>query len=225
MNDALIDELRLRADRLSAQAMDVMFKRPFWLERFGEHGRKNSYQDSSFHMAYLLEALTSDEPEVIRRYATWLRGLLNSHGMCTRHLDDNFEQLQAVISREVASASAAVSMLQEGRNALVYAEGPGRALQLAAPALVRAVLASATSLDADDVADHLSYLADAAELRHTERLVKYVQFMQGAFARRGAAGRERELLQAIAAALETAAPETREAAAKVLAAALAEVTP
>ncbi len=202
MIEVLVGQLLERKAALSRRAIDEMYRRPFWSERFGDRGRHHSDEDGNHHVSYLIEALSAREPDVLRRYARWLQPVLTTRGLCTRHLDQNFEHLQAIVKSEVPNSGAAVELLQVAREALVYTEGPGRALQLWAAALSRAVRDRLPDADFEDVDDHLSYLADAAALDRTDLFAAYARFMDGFYGRRSAAGRERKLLLVLSAVFE-----------------------
>ncbi len=200
MTAALMRELEASGRRLSARVIDDMYAHdPFWRERFGDRGRRHAGEDGDFHIAHLVQALVANEPEVLIRYARWLQSVLTTRGMCSRHLDENFERLARAIQRETPDSGPAVAYLERARGALCYPGGPGRELQDAAARLTRATVeelcrrhsnwlaqheAAERETWAKDVAYHLSYLADAAALGRTELFAAHAVWIGGFLQRR-----------------------------------------
>jgi hypothetical protein len=215
MNDALILDLQASGRRLSARVIDDMYADdPFWRERFGERGRRHAGEDGDFHIAHLVQALVARDPEVLVGYARWLQSVLTTRGMCSRHLDENFERLARALQLEIPAAALAVEYLERARAGLRYPEGPGRELQDATPRLARATLEALSRGHPDwlarhgeteretraaDVSYHLSYLADAAALGRSELFASHAVWI-GEFSKRRRVPAEQlvECLQLIA---------------------------
>ena len=89
MSSALRQELASRAVILSQRVLDHMYENPFWMERYGERGRRFANEDSLHHINYLDQALAGGDAAVFTRYAQWLRTVLVSRGMCSEHLAEN----------------------------------------------------------------------------------------------------------------------------------------
>ncbi|HEY3499931.1 MAG TPA: hypothetical protein VGK73_34810 [Polyangiaceae bacterium] len=242
MNDALVTALEERGPAFSALVLADMYQDPFWLERFGERGRRYAAEDSTHHVRYLVQALVAGDTGVLERYARWLRTVLVARGMCSRHLDEHFERLGVVLASALPGAERAVAYLERARAALHSEDGPARELEAAAPALLDAAV--------DDLLEHepsgasvwgergraarreqlryrLSYLCDAAAFGRPELFSEYVGFLVAAACRRGrsAAAVHAEinaLARAVGRAPELLA-ETRARAGELLSAALAEL--
>ena len=215
MKDELVARLAREAPALSASVIAAMYEHPFWLERFGERGRKFASEDGQQHVAYLVQALVAHDPAVLTRYARWLRSVLTTRGMCSRHLEENFERLARAIGATVDDAAVATEYLREACLALSYEANPARELQDAMPRLADAAAAElerahpgAISVwgthgevaHRDDMLHYLSYLSDAAEIRKPEGFLDYVAFVYSNAVERG---RHAELVVAALGALST----------------------
>lgn len=153
----LADRLLAIADELTNRVLEEMYRDPFWHARFGElRSTKHGRQDGHHHLAYLAESLRAGDVGVMERYARWLQQVLNTRGMCTQHLAENFDRLgRAIADRGVPDAERAVELLAAATAALRYDGGPARALQDRADAIAGGDAALATLV---------SYLADAISL-------------------------------------------------------------
>ncbi|HVG60581.1 MAG TPA: hypothetical protein VNA24_18630 [Hyalangium sp.] len=101
----LTRELEARAPQLALASVEWMYQDPFWEARYGlERARRFGNEDALFHVRYLLQALAEERPSVMEGYATWLRTLLASRGLCTRHLDQNFARLQSALAARAGEA-------------------------------------------------------------------------------------------------------------------------
>ena len=145
---------------LSEAVLEEQYRDPFWRARYGDRGRRHADQDSAFHLQYLARALETGAPEVMVRYARWLREVLVTRGMCSRHLAENYRLLARNIeARGWPDAARAASYLNEAAGALDYADGEAGALRRARG---RIVAAAATGVPgrAECVANLASYLED-----------------------------------------------------------------
>jgi len=194
------DELQRRVPALSRRVIEDMYRNPFWIERFGVRGRGNADQDGGYHVSYLVEAVRSGSPSVMTRYAQWLRSVLVSRGMCTRHLADNFTRLaDAIAAEEEPTFTIAVDLLRQSEAALLYEPPAPRTLQLQALTLARATAVrlrgdypdwyqesdTGWRRCQDDLLYHLSYLADAVAASRTDLFTGYVRFVAGFLQKRG----------------------------------------
>jgi len=162
----LTEQLAEAGPRLSARVLAEMYADPFWAARFGERGRHHARNDGELHLKYLAEALDSNSVTVFSSYAHWLRELLVSRGMCSRHLAENFTLLADAIEAEPWSDRArAIEILRAGADSLRYTTGPAAALEA-----LRAVTP-------DPPADTLlSYLADALAFDQPGWFAGYIAF-------------------------------------------------
>ena len=192
MNAELVARLEREAPALSASVIAAMYEHPFWLERFGERGRKFAAEDGQRHVAYLVQAVVAQDPGVLVRYARWLRSVLTTRGMCSRHLEENFERLARAIGATIEDAAVATEYLREACLALRYDANPARELEDATPRLADAAAAElerahpgAISVwgtrgevaHRDDLVHYLSYLSDGAEIRRADGFLNYVAFV------------------------------------------------
>jgi hypothetical protein len=191
----LVQRIETAADAVTDRVLHEMYQNPFWQERFGERAQKHGRQDGLYHIKYLTEALTVGEPFVIEQYARWLQQLLTTRGMCTRHIDENFARLATAIAETVDDAEPAVAMLTAARKALLYPVGAARMLQDRAHVIAQQ---AATQLYAqhpewpqaqrarcaDDLEYHLSYAADALQLKTPTVFTSYLAFTGDFLAKR-----------------------------------------
>lgn len=188
----LIAHLEREGRALSQRVLEEMYRDAFWGERFGDKGRRHADEDSDFHLRYLARALTAGDAAILVRYATWLREVLATRGMCTRHLDENFR----LLSREIAAQpwpdrDWAAALLAQARDALVYPEGAARWVQahaerIAAGAVQRARAKGGGAWKRDDARgdaglhddahNYTSYLADALALGNPRTLIDHTRW-------------------------------------------------
>jgi hypothetical protein len=231
----LAARIEAKASELGRRAIVEMYQNPFWQERFGVHGRDMFEKDSQCHLSYLIQALSASQPDVFTRYARELQTLLVSRGMCSRHIDDNFERLARAIGDEITEPEPALELLRAARQALIYEGGPARELMLSAEPLAERVVdalwsrqpswfSAASSYSSlatfesihqaerarcrTDVLDYIAYLADALHAGRPDLFAAHAAWMHGFVARRhGPGGRVEETLSALSDCLP-AAPAT-----------------
>lgn len=165
MTDALREALTAQARDLSQHVLNRMYENPFWMEKYGDRGRRFADEDSLFHLKYLDQALAADDPVIFEKYATWLRSVLVSRGMCSEHLAENFSLLaEEIESRGLPAAQAARQVLESGVRALIYTEGVAASLEARRGDLLTAVerAPGASRMREDDRRYLVSYLIDAA---------------------------------------------------------------
>ena len=192
MSERLVQHLERDGRALSQRVLQEMYRDPFWSERFGDRGRRHADEDSDYHLRYLARALAQGGPHVLVRYAVWLREVLNTRGMCTRHLDENFRLLAlAIMEQPWPDREQAVAFLTTAREALLHEHGEARRLQEAIDPLAREVVAAfrerqpqGWKRDArgrgaleDDAANYLSYVADALALGSPDTLVEHTRWL------------------------------------------------
>lgn len=167
----IIEHLQAEGRRLSQEILEAQYRDPFWAARFGARGRRFADEDSDFHLRYLARALATDDARVLVRYARWLRELLATRGMCTRHLADNFFRLERkLLETGWAGAEAAAGYVRQARESLRYADGPAAEVQaLEAPP-------GSDLATVEDPSAYLSYLADALALGNPATLVAHVRW-------------------------------------------------
>jgi len=164
MSDQLRQALAKHASSLSQRVLDDMYENPYWMERYGDRGRRYANEDSLHHISYLDQALSSADPQVFERYAHWLRSVLVSRGMCSVHLGENFQRLaRAIVEERLPDAALAVDILVRGDRALDYTAGEAGRLFREQDRLLEAVKKArgAETMREDDQRYLVSYLIDA----------------------------------------------------------------
>jgi hypothetical protein len=233
----LSERLQAQATALVAHATAGMYQNPVWQDRFGASGRELADEHGQVHLSYLIQALDASDPGVLTGYARSLQTLLASRGMCSRHIEENFERLERAIAELVAESVPACELLCAARQALVYESGPARELQLLSHPLAEktidavwsrqpgwfaaassyASLASFESITQaerarwkGDILEHLSYLADALHADRPELFSAHALWMRDFFVRHHApAARVEETLLALAECLPAAESASR----------------
>ena len=189
---AILELIERDGRALSQKVLDEMYRDPFWTERYGDRGRRHANEDSDFHLQYVSRAIAAGDAGVLRRYAVWLREVLATRGMCTRHLDENFR----LLAREIASQpwpdrERAIAFLGEARDALTHEAAEARELQQRTGALAEAIAREFTQRhprgwkrddrgeDAlrDDAANYVSYVCDAIAFGKADTLVTHTQWL------------------------------------------------
>lgn len=161
----LSEQLLQASEELSERVTAEMYADPFWQHRYGDRGRAHSRTDGHFHVKYLAEAVESTDPRVFASYARWLRELLVSHGMCTRHVAETFNRLAAAIDeRGWPDRMRAIAILHAGVQALVYRDGPASQLD-------RLRVQAQPEAELDTL---LSYLADSVAFEQPNRFRDHV---------------------------------------------------
>ena len=207
---AIIDLLVAEGREISQAVLAEQYRDPFWTARFGSKGRRHANEDSDFHLQYLTRALVTRDTGVLLRYARWLREVLNSRGMCSRHLAENFRLLaEGIEARGWPEGELAARYVREARAALAYEEGDAAAVERSQEAIVDAALQDAGSGRREALCQLVSYLADALAVGRPDTLVDHVRWTAGWLQRTGGdAGQLSRDLQALSrATLATGAPE------------------
>jgi hypothetical protein len=217
------------SDTLARRAMDAMYRDPFWDARFGERGRARALDDGLYHVSYLAHALWFYTPTVMAVYARWLQGVLTPRGMCSRHIEQNFDRLGDAIEAEgIPNNEPVRSYLQAGKDGLRYPSGPARALQDAAPVLAERLALVLPPMGpriepgwTGDPLYVLAYLADAVALDRVDVFAAHVLWMAGFLrSRNEPAGELERLLEAMGEEMRVLPREAGEAAASSLRSAL-----
>jgi len=224
----LAKSIEARTAQLAQESVAPFHRDPFWYARYGEaRTRRFGDEDAVFHVRYLVQALAQGAPSVMEGYARWLRTLLFSHGMCTRHLAQHFAWLQAALVRAGLSTPEVLTVLASAQEALLYREGAAGQLAAQAEALARraasALGRSSAPRDAaalqDELQLQLSYLADALAHARPELFVAHARFYAGFWPQRAARLGPltyTQVLQALTDALDGLPPAARTEASALL---------
>ncbi|HEY0136958.1 MAG TPA: hypothetical protein VGB85_22905, partial [Nannocystis sp.] len=174
MIDALLSRLRSATPELNLAAVEEEYRDPFWWDRYGERGHRFAVEDGQHHFSYVAEAVAGGSPQLLARYARWLRGVLVARGMCSEHLADGFRiRARVLAARGWPHVDLALAAFTAAEDALRYTEGPAAGL-VPAPGdpPPGSDVAAAFAVPADEVAHDartlLSYLADALALANPQ---------------------------------------------------------
>ncbi len=193
--------IEAKSAALAAYALARMYENPFWDERFGARGRQFATEDGHHHVKYLLVSLQMNSPDTLTHYAGWLRSVLTTRGMCSRHIMENFARLaEAIRALSIPQPERATDYLEQASAALLYADGPARQVQLAGDELVERAMECFAADPGGAVPDatrrflqgelsyDISYLADALALQRPAVLVDHVVWQHGFVERHGVPG-------------------------------------
>jgi hypothetical protein len=224
MTNALAREVERRMERLAAAAVEGLYADPFWFARYGEaRARRYGGEDSVFHVRYLIQALDANDVRILERYTRWLQTLLVTRGMCSRHIDANYQGLCAALIQEgFGESSQALLYLAAARAALDWPEGPAHEIHEALPRLLAQTLGMLSpsaegplpGLE-DELRLHFSYLMDALGTQRPQLFVDHVRWYAGFWPHRGLRLDFRELLESMRTALLQLPPASQEALATV----------
>lgn len=199
-HDAIVELLQRHGRGISQRVLEEQYRDPFWTERYGSRGRRHADEDSDFHLRYLARALQHGDPGVLVRYARWLREVLASRGMCTRHLAENFRLLaEGLQAMHWTGGDTAVAFVRSAEDSLLYDEAVPRAVQDAAEDVAAEVshahrerfprgwahAAGRPEGPREDWLNYLSYLADSLALGSPATLVAHTGWFAGFLERRG----------------------------------------
>ncbi len=189
MNDRLLARLRSSSVELNLAAVAEEFRDPFWLDRYGERGRRYALEDGQHHFNYVAEAVAAGSNHLLERYARWLRSVLVSRGMCSEHLADGYRiRARVLAARGWPDAEPLLAAFAVADEALRYVDGP-------AAGLVPPVSAPA---EHDEPRILRSYLADALALGRSDLWMDHLRWRLGFDARQGRpAGHLQALLGAL----------------------------
>ena len=181
----LMEKLGAHGNALSQQVLAQMYQDPFWMDRFGSRGRRHADEDSDFHVRYLRRALAAGDPAVLVRYARWLREVLATRGMCSRHLADNFRRLGELLAAQGwQGGDLAVAFLETARRSLAWEDGPAGRLEPELAGIADGLAAGELEEPARDLC---SYLADAVALQRPDLFAAHFDWMQVHLLGRGVA--------------------------------------
>ena len=214
----LAERIIARANTLVARTVEEMYRNPFWIERYGDRGRRFSIEDGRYHLEYLADALRWRSGAIMSQYSAWLQSVLVARGMCSLHLDEHFARLGAAIEQEFGtSADDAIALLTHARRGLLHTQPHARALHVATPRLIdrivhelgaihtgwsQARVAPDRAAAPDDPEYVISYLTDACALSNPRILADYIAWLTEYSTRhRVPASRLADMLQSLARAL------------------------
>lgn len=211
-DQALAERLERARPHLAAASLRYMSADPFWQERFGERAARFATEDANYHVTYLITAVWEGSSTALQEYARWLRSVLVSRGMCTRHLSAHFEEMRKVLGA-TAGTDAAAAYLEDAIEALTYDPGPAAALQAEARRLGADVTAPAglPFHSAWDPEHLVHYVADALAAGHDRWLADHLRWSAGALAVRSGGLTLAATLDRLEAVLASAGPHGRAA--------------
>jgi hypothetical protein len=178
-----------------------LYPNPFWDDRYGARGRSLCQDDNHHHLNYLIAAIRTGSPDVIAFYYKWLQTLLVSRGMCTYHIRQNMERMEAHLRARLPEAWPAIEPYHRaGYDGLAYEHPACQALAAHAAQIAEATTARMYAsnpfweqqfgprgrvLCRDDNLYHLSYLQDAVGADVPAHFGNYLEWLAGFFGRRG----------------------------------------
>ena len=223
MNDrALAGRITALADQLARRSTERMYEDPFWEARFGARGRRFADEDGRHHVDHLVLALQVGDVGPLAQYVRWLRVVLTTRGMCSRHIEQNLSRVaDAIDEAQIEGAERARAQLEEAARALrpetaaasalfdaraAIAAGARRRFDLAHPGRATPAGDPRGGTD-DDLSTLVSFLTDAVALDRPDLFAKHVAWLAPWLASRGHHPQYvAALLEAMEGALDDAVP-------------------
>ncbi|TVP84679.1 MAG: hypothetical protein EA344_06245 [Alkalicoccus sp.] len=84
----------------------IYMEDPSLMDQYGERGVEKCREDNEHHLRQLAAAYAIKDKKMFVDYALWLDGILQRHGMKTKHLTDNFLFLEEALGRYPDEQSA-----------------------------------------------------------------------------------------------------------------------
>jgi methanogenic corrinoid protein MtbC1 len=87
---------------VAAEVNEEFFRRhPEWRERYGPAGVQRGLEDAAYHVEYLAAAVEAGSVQVFETYARWTARVLESRGIASRFIVENFEQVEEALRRRL----------------------------------------------------------------------------------------------------------------------------
>lgn len=95
--------LSLKQD-VAGEVNDEFFRRhPDWRDRYGHVGVLRGFEDACFHIDYLSSAIDAGSVALFETYARWTTRMLESRGIASRFVVENFRQFEGVLRDRVSA--------------------------------------------------------------------------------------------------------------------------
>lgn len=107
-NQMVADEISERQGQLAAALVEREFLlHPELAQRYGPAGRGKSLQDANYHLAYLAQALASDNRALFQDYVAWAKVMLAQRGVLPADLAFHLECTAYVLREHLAGEKGA----------------------------------------------------------------------------------------------------------------------
>ncbi|WP_445664324.1 cobalamin-dependent protein [Fodinibius sp. AD559] len=117
----VVQQLEAHKSELAELVTSMHFERhPELDERYGEEGRKKCYEDTTYHLDYLVQAVRVDSKELFNNYLDWARTMLQERGIPESDLVDNIVVIREAIRKVLPGEQAEmlVAFIKEGLSSL-----------------------------------------------------------------------------------------------------------
>jgi MerR family transcriptional regulator, light-induced transcriptional regulator len=114
--------LLARKEELASAITAALYREmPELLERYGERGRRKCHEDMRYNLEHLAPAVALADPSLFARYVTWLREMLEAHGVPARDVRRSLELTGDEVRARLAGdeAAAVESALEAGLRELI----------------------------------------------------------------------------------------------------------
>ncbi|WP_409299720.1 hypothetical protein [Peribacillus sp. SCS-155] len=89
----------LHIDEIIILVTEEIYRRdPYLMEKYGERGKTKCTEDNHHHFKHLNTAFELKNSQIFIDYATWLNGILQVHGMSSKHLIENFQIISDILA-------------------------------------------------------------------------------------------------------------------------------
>lgn len=104
------EKVLARKEEMAARITEAMYRDdPDLLTRHGERGRAKCLQDMRYNLEHLAPALALDEPDMFRKYVSWLVELLAAHGVPARDVRRSLTLTRTTLAEILDSEEAAAA--------------------------------------------------------------------------------------------------------------------
>ena len=91
---------RIPRKEIIEQAIKIFYKKyPEYEIKYGERGKTKAYQDWSYHLSYLHNAISVNEPNLFLDYVTWCIMFFKHKKFSEIYLKESFQILQTIFSK------------------------------------------------------------------------------------------------------------------------------
>jgi MerR family transcriptional regulator, light-induced transcriptional regulator len=124
---AVAERIAAAKRELATEVNDEFFRRhPEWEQRYGAAGVQRGFEDACYHLDYLAAAVETASTALFEAYARWTGRVLQSRGIASVFVVENFQQIESALQARVAPAEFAClePLLRAGIEALLYPMEP-----------------------------------------------------------------------------------------------------
>ena len=101
-----ITQHKPKKEEIAQEALDIFYnKYPEFLNKYGEEGKKRSYEDLVYHLSYLESAISVNEPKLFIDYLAWCKMFFKSIKFPLEHIVESLEILVSIYEKNHSETS------------------------------------------------------------------------------------------------------------------------